>query len=241
MKRKIVGKIAALAAAVALGAPAAAAGKPQPSARPAAQANWNATVSRTAEGGFLLGNPAAGVKLVEFVSYTCPHCAHFEKEAADQLRIGFVQQGKGSVEIRPFVRDPVDLAATLLTRCGPQSRFFLRHTMFMRQQDKWLQPLANPSPTQRQRWFTGDLPTRMRNIANDFGFYPMMRTLGVDRPVADRCLGNTALADQLARQTQDSQTRLSIGGTPSFMVNGIVLAGTHDWRSLRPQLEARLR
>lgn len=241
MKRKIVGKMAAIAVALAAGTMLTAAGKPQPAARTAAQPNWNATVSRTPEGGFLLGNPAAGVKLVEFVSYTCPHCAHFEKEAADQLRIGFVQQGKGSVEIRPFVRDPVDMAAALLTHCGPQNRFFLRHTMFMRQQDKWLQPLANSSPAQRQRWFSGDLPTRMRNIANDFGFYPMMRTLGVERPVAERCLGNTALAARLASQTQDAQTQLSIEGTPSFMVNGIVLAGTHDWRSLRPQLEARLR
>ena len=240
MKRKIVGKMVAIAAALAAGTLLTAAGKPQPAAR-AAQPNWNATVSRTPEGGFLLGNPAAGVKLVEFVSYTCPHCAHFEKEAADQLRVGFVHQGKGSVEIRPFVRNPVDMAATLLTYCGPQSRFFLRHTIFMRQQDKWLQPLANPSPTQRQRWFSGDLPTRMRNIAEDFGFYLMMRATGVERPVAERCLADTALADRLARQTQDAQTRLSIEGTPSFMVNGIVLAGTHDWRSLRPQLEARLR
>jgi hypothetical protein len=49
----------------------------------------------------LLGNPRnAPVKLVEYISYTCPHCAHFEAESDAQLRIGFIATGKGSIEVR---------------------------------------------------------------------------------------------------------------------------------------------
>lgn len=205
------------------------------------KANWNATVARTAEGGHLLGNPAAKVKLVEFVSYTCSHCARFERESADQLRLGLVLPGKGSVEVRNFVRDPIDMTIALLTRCGPKEKFFANHTAFLRSQDNWIKPLLSPSPSQQQRWFSGDLATRLRYIASDFGFYEKMRTLGYNRQTVDRCLANTSLAEQLARQTQDMQTRFNVEGTPTFMVDGIVLAGTHDWRSLRPQLEARLR
>ena len=207
----------------------------------AAATNWNRTVARTAEGGHLLGNPAAAVKLVEFVSYTCPHCARFEQESADQLRLGFVAQGKGSIEVRNFVRDPVDLTVALLTNCGPKEKFFVNHTVFLRSQDTWMQPLSRMSPAQQQRWFTGNLATRVRFIASDFHFYDIMRTLGYDRTAVDRCLANTALAEQLAKQTQSDSDKYGVEGTPSFMVDGILLAGTHDWRSLRPQLEVRTR
>lgn len=213
----------------------------KPAAKPAAvRQNWNATVTRTAE-GHLLGNPAAGVKLVEFISYTCPHCAHFEKESADQLRLGFIAGGKGSIEVRSFVRDPIDMTVALLTHCGPRERFFVRHSVFLRSQDTWIAPLQRASPAQQQRWFSGDMATRFRYIAADFHLYDIMRTLGFDRPAVDRCLANTALADQLARQTAAAQDKYFVTGTPSFMLDGALLAGTHDWGSLRPQLEVRTR
>lgn len=233
--RKTLTGVALLAA----GALLTAAG--QPAKTRAVARNWNATVTATPEGGYLLGNPAARVKLVEFVSYTCPHCAHFEKEAADQLKVSFVSQGKGSVEVRPFVRDPVDMTVALLTRCGPKDRFFTRHTMFLRQQDKWMAPLRQMSPSQQQRWFTGEPVKRFRAVATDLRFYDIMRTLGFDGPAVDRCLANTALADQLSQHTADAAKQFNIEGTPSFVVNGVLLAGTHSWATLRPQLEARMR
>ncbi|QCI79904.1 hypothetical protein E6W36_11505 [Hankyongella ginsenosidimutans] len=42
-------------------------------------ANWPGTVSKTKDGGFIMGNPNAPIKLVEFASFTCPHCADFHK------------------------------------------------------------------------------------------------------------------------------------------------------------------
>ena len=79
---------------------------------------WNTTVALTAAGGHLIGNPAAPVKLVEYVSYTCPHCAHFESESEAALQLSFIKGGKGSVEIRSFLRNPIDVAASLLVECG---------------------------------------------------------------------------------------------------------------------------
>ena len=231
-------KVATICAALAAGTMLGAAGKPAPAPRTAG-ANWNATVTRTPEGGLMMGNPAAKVKLVEFVSYTCNHCAQFEREAADQLRLGLVAPGKGSVEVRSFVRDPIDMTIALLTRCGPKEKFFANHTTFLRKQDTWIKPLMNASQSQRQRWSTGELGVRLRFIASDLRFYDIMQTLGYNRQSVDRCLANTALVDQLARQTKEAADRFHINGTPTFMIDGIVLAGTHDWRSLRPQLEAR--
>ena len=41
--------------------------------------DWSEMVSETPEGGFVMGNPNAPVKLVEYGSMTCPHCAEFQE------------------------------------------------------------------------------------------------------------------------------------------------------------------
>lgn len=200
--------------------------------------NWNTTVAVTPAGNHVLGNPAAPVKLVEYVSYTCPHCAHFEQESEAALRLGYVAPGKISIEVRNYTRDSVDLAAALLTHCGPPQGYFQRHTAFLRSQDRWIETYSTAGPVQRQRWENEDLKTRMRYIATDFGFYAIAASRGVDRVSADRCLANEAMAQKLAavRKAGDD---LGVSGTPSFLINGTLLAGTHEWRALRLQLDAR--
>lgn len=212
---------------------------PKPARAPAA--NWNTVVTRTAQDTHLLGNPAAKVKLVEFISYTCPHCAHFEQQAEAQLRLGFVAGGKGSIEVRNFVRDPIDMTVALLTHCGPPSKFFMNHTAFLRSQSKWIVPYEDPSPSQRQRWFSGDFKTRTRYIAADFHLYDIMASRGYDRTTIDKCLADEALARRLAKSTDDAADKDFVPGTPSFMLDGVLLTGTNTWDALRPQIEARLR
>ena len=218
---------------------AAGAGAALAQTKPAAR-NWNTTVTVTPEGHHVLGNPAAKVRLTQFVSYTCPHCAQFEEQADAQLRLSFVATGKGAVEVRNFVRDPVDLTAALLTNCGPASKFFLNHTAFLRSQDKWIAPLASPSPAQRARWTSGAFAQRTRAIATDFKFYPIMASRGYTRQQIDQCLADEALANRLAASTQEAQDKLMVSGTPSFAIDGDLLAGTHSWAALRAQLAARL-
>lgn len=223
-----------LLAVAALGATAAVA-QTKPAAR-----NWNATITRTPEGTHILGNPAAKVKLTQFVSYTCPSCANFERQADGPLRLSFVANGQGAVEVRNFVRDPVDLTVALLTNCGPANKFFLNHTAFLRSQAKWIGPLAAPSPAQRTRWSTGNFAQRTRAIAQDFKFYPIMQSRGYTVQQIDKCLADEPLAKRLAAATDEAQTTLSVTGTPSFAIDGALLAGTHSWAALKPQLEARM-
>ena len=142
----------------------AAASAPKKAApRPAAAtANWNALVARTASGTHVLGNPNAKVKLGEYVSYTCSHCAEFHMASEAALRLKYVQSGAVSVEINHVLRDPVDATIAQLVNCGPSSKFLINHSMFLRSQSKWIQGLARSTPAQRNRWYTGDRATRMR-------------------------------------------------------------------------------
>lgn len=231
-------KLAGLALALIAGT-ALAATKPAP-AKPAAR-NWNAAMVLTPQGTHLLGNPAAKVKLTQFISYTCPHCAHFEEQADAQLKLLFVANGNGSIEVRNFVRDPVDMTVALLTNCGPPAKFFANHALFLRTQDKWIAPMVDPSPTQQARWSGGAFAQRTRAIARDFGFYQIMQTRGYTAIQVDKCLADEALARRLAASTDEATSKLFVTGTPMFAIDGVVLAGTYTWDALRPQLDARLR
>ena len=201
--------------------------------------NWNTVVER-ADGGHLIGNPDAALRLTEYVSYTCPHCAHFTQEGEQPIRLAYVGTGKVRLEIRNLVRDPVDLTAAVLANCGPVSRFPLNHSAFMLSQDEWIAKASSLTDAQRQRWSTGPIPGRLRAIAGDLGFYAIMERRGYTRADADRCLNDEAASQQIAEiSTRDWKTP-GITGTPSFAIDGSVLAGTHTWQALEPQLKARL-
>lgn len=201
--------------------------------------NWNTAVAVTPSGSHVLGNPAAKLKLTTFVSYTCPHCAHFEVEADAPLRLAYVRPGKVSVEVRHMLRDPIDLTVAMLTNCGTKDKFFLNHGMFMRSQATWMKPMMTANQAQRTRWTSGDLAARNRAIASDLHFYQIMATRGYDRITVDRCLADKAMADRLARQAQ-AASDLGVMKTPSFAINGSLLVGTGEWSELQPQIDAAL-
>lgn len=221
-------RLVALVLAATLAAPAA-----------AAPGSWIAAIRTTPGGGHAMGNPDAEVKLVEYLSYTCPHCAEFHKESDGPLRLAYVMPGKVSVEVRHFVRDPVDMTAALLTNCGEPKSFFKNHAAFLSSQPQWIAKLGRASAATKQRWTSGPMAARFRAIASDLGFYKLMEPRGLGRPALDRCLADEAMARRLAAQTAAAE-ELGLAGTPGFLLDGLPLSGTYDWTSLELQIKARL-
>ena len=200
--------------------------------------NWNSAIAVTADGSHQLGNPEAPVKLTEFVSYTCPHCAHFQKESDPVLRLTVIPQGKVSITVTNLLRNPIDLTVAMLTNCGDPKRFFVRHNAFFATQDTWLAKAQTMTQAQEQRWYQGTLPDRMRAIASDFGFYEKMSGWGIDRAQTDACLADTATLDKLKAQQQEAAT-LGLNSTPSFTLNGEALQ-VHDWPSVSKAITDKL-
>lgn len=206
----------------------------------AAAPAWLTTVSKTAD-GYRLGNPDAKVKLVAFESYTCPHCAHFEQEDTPKLKLVYIQNGQVSLEVRHFVRDPVDLTAAMLTQCVPQAKFFDVHRSIFLSYDKFAPVMSKATKAQRDRWYSpNDRAAGRRTIASDMGFYPIVAKYGLNRAAADKCLGNQAAAERIAAQTAAIDKKYPDLGTPSFIINGVMLGATHEWSMLKLQIDARL-
>lgn len=220
----------ALAACAVLSIAAAPKGTAPRKGLPAASTNWATATAVTADGSHRLGNPDAPLKLVEYVSYTCPHCAHFHKEADPVLRLTMVPKGQISVTVTNFLRNPIDLTVAMLTNCGDPKRFFVRHNAFFASQDKWLAKAEATNREQQQRWYQGDFPARMRAMASDLGFYDQTASWGLSRAQTDQCFANTAMLDKLKGQQGEVQA-LGLQGTPSFTLNGNLLDG-HDWATV---------
>ena len=210
-------------------------------AKPAAPAKsagiaWDQKLSRSPAGNHVIGNPAAKVRLVEFMSYTCPHCAHYAHDSKVPLLSGPVRQGKVAIEVRPFFRNIVDVSATLLALCGADSRFLGNHHAIMEAQSNWLK---NPPEGTQERWASPDFGAKMKAVAQDMGLYSLMTARGYTPAQLDQCLANRALADKLAEQTNQAMQG-GVRGTPSFMING-KLQEAHEWKVLQPLLTAAIR
>lgn len=198
----------------------------------AASPNWLTTSAKT-EVGHRIGNPQADAKLIEYVSYTCPHCGDFFKEADAPIKLTLVQPGKASVEVRHVIRDPVDLAATVLANCGPADKFWGNHDMFFARQEKWTTAWQLTLPSQRQRWQSGPIGQRLRAIASDLDFYAMMESRGYSRTEVDKCLTNESAIRSLAEKSAAAADADGVTGTPSFVLNGKLLSGVHTWGQLQ--------
>jgi protein-disulfide isomerase len=200
---------------------------------------WHANVTVSPSGSHVLGKPDAAVKLVEYVSYTCSHCAEFEVEASDAMRLAWVSPGRLSIEVRHLMRDPIDATVTQLANCGAPAKFFGNHAAFLRSQATWISRQQKLTRAQQERWKVGDNPTRRRTIATDLNLYDIMLRRGYDRPTVNRCLADEKLAERLAAQTK-AASEAGVRATPSFALNGGLLAGTHTWDMLEPQIRARM-
>ncbi|NIJ15872.1 thioredoxin domain-containing protein [Sphingobium vermicomposti] len=195
-------------------------------------ANWTNQVSLSPIGGHVLGNPAAPAKLVEYVSYTCSHCAHFVAEASGPLKTGYVHGGKVSVEVRNAVRDKYDLTAALLARCGGPKRFFGNHEALFANQNAWMEKLQ---VYDRDAAKPQDQKAALRDIGQKTGLYALMAKRGFTPAQLNACIGNAASMKQIVAMTDEAWKKVKIGGTPAFTING-ALAGGSSWTDLRAAL-----
>jgi protein-disulfide isomerase len=228
--------LAASAATIASAALLPAAGTAQ-----TATGAWTEKVVQSGVGGHVLGNTAAPQKIIEYMSYTCPHCALFEAESNPALASGFIANGKTSLEVRNFVRDPVDLTVALLARCGEPRSFFRRHKGLLSSQKTWLGKANALGQAGQAAWYQGDNDIRIKRIASDLGLYDELRRhapLATDAQI-NVCLTNKAEQNKVLAMTKFASDTVKVQGTPSFTLNGKLLADVYDWKSLEPLLASR--
>lgn len=203
--------------------------------------DWTQVVRPTPAGGFVMGNPNARVKLVEYGSMTCPHCRAFDADGVPTLVGKYVKSGKVSWEFRNYVRDAFDITAALITRCnGPTTFFPLTRAMFQ-EQSNWIAKVQATPEDQLKS--LGDVPMNRRfvEMARLAGLQQLAQAHGLAAARSAQCLANEKSVDQLAEMDKRATTDFpDFAGTPTFLLNGKMLEKTATWEALEPQLKAAL-
>jgi len=216
-------------------------------ANPPPGGTWADVANATSAGGFVMGNPNAKVKLVEYGSLTCPHCKAFDDEAVPTLIEKYVKSGKVSWEFRNYVRDPFDLTASLIARCNGAQSFFPLMRALYKDQAVWVSKIQAAPQDQLQG--LQNLPPNQEFVqaAKFAGLPDWAAARGVPVAKSSQCLADEKTINQLVQMTSDASTQYpDFPGTPTFVLNGKMVVLTKAtaeevWPALSSKLDEAMK
>lgn len=207
-------------------------------ARAAPARDWSRVATRKPDGAFVEGNPAARVKLVEYLSFTCPHCAVIEGQAVAPLTARYIRPGLVSYEVRHALRDVFDFSATLLARCAGPRAFFAVAPAVYADQPAWVARAAAWSQTA-----PANLPPDkvFPAAAAGAGLDGFFAARGLPPARAAACLADEGERKRLTDMANEAWNRPNFPGTPAFLVNGVPVDRVASWADLDRALAAALK
>jgi protein-disulfide isomerase len=200
--------------------------------------DWTQTVTQTQAGGYLMGNPNAPVKLVEYGSFTCGHCAKFSEEATEPLQTRYVKSGQVSWEFRPFLLFPSDPGIGMLMRCQAPTAFFTLTDQLYATQSEWIKQVQQVAEQQGEQIQSMPAAQRAAYVVQAAGLDQFFRQRGLPEARVNACLNDSSHLQALT-DTTSLGVNEGVTGTPSFFINGDkVEAGT--WADLEPEIKKAL-
>lgn len=146
------------------------------------------------------GAEDAPVEIIEYASYTCPHCANFHKGPYKQLKKDFIDTGKVKFVYREVYFDRYGLWASMVARCAGPEKFFGISDLIYEGQAEWTRA-GGPA----------EIVDELRKIG---------RLAGIDNDQLEACLQDGTRAQTLVAWYQENAERDGVQATPSFVMNG---------------------
>ena len=198
--------------------------------------SWTDTVVATPEGGVRMGNPDAPIKMIEYGSLSCPHCAKLAQDGFATLMKDYVGTGRVSLEFRSVIIHPQDTPLTLLVRCGPVEAQFPLIEQVYANFDAMQEPLNDQAVTQRANAaLQGPAEQRMVGLADALKYTEFFSARGLTVEKAHACLADAGKVKEIADFTQKYSAE-GVNQTPTILINGNQLDKV-DW----PDVELALK
>lgn len=144
------------------------------------------------------GNPDSGVTLIEYASFTCPHCRSFHANVMPQLTRDYIDTGLINFVYREVYFDRYGLWAGMVARCGGPLRYFGIVDLLYAQQSEWTQ--GSPA----------EIAENLKRIG---------RTAGLSNEELDACMTDAAMAEAMIATYEANMEVHEIPGTPAFILN----------------------
>lgn len=165
------------------------------------------------------GAEDAPVTVVEYASFTCPHCANFHKNVLPSIKENYIETGKVRFIFREAYFDKFGLWASLMARCGGEMRYFGITDILMADQKAWL---GEGDPT--------EVVANLRRIG---------LSTGMTNESLDACFDDGDQVQALVAWYQENFTRDNMDSTPSFLINGQKYANM-DYEKFATVLDEKL-
>ncbi len=164
------------------------------------------------------GDPRAPMTVVEMSDFQCPWCRKFTVETAGALDSEYVRTGKVHwifVNLPIPQLHPNAVAAAELAMCAAsRGKFWPMHDLLYRNQDRWA-PLREPEPY-------------LLTLAD---------SLRIPRDSIVPCLQRGTMRD-LVQRDANTAARIGANSTPTFLVQGALLAGAYPVEVFRHILDS---
>ncbi len=167
---------------------------------------------------FALGDPDAPVELIEYASFTCPHCATFHDQVLPQLKRDYVETGKVRFVYREVYFDRPGLWAAMVARCAGEMRYFGVVDMIYRNQSAWTQ---------------GDAATIAGNLRR------IGLSAGLEDAEIDACMQDAETAQAMLDNSNANREEYPIEGTPALVIDG-TLYGNMSYEDIAARIEDAL-
>ncbi|KAF0675483.1 DsbA family protein [Profundibacterium mesophilum] len=146
-----------------------------------------------------MGNPDAEVTVIEYASFTCPHCKNFHAGPLKELKSEYIDPGKINFIYREIYFDRYGLWAGMLARCGGPARYFGLADLLYEQQSEW----------------TKGEPAQVADNLRRLG-----KTAGLEEDRIEACMSDADKAQAMVARFEETSKADDINSTPSFVING---------------------
>ncbi|WP_088154918.1 DsbA family protein [Inquilinus limosus] len=168
---------------------------------------------------YVLGKADAPVTVLEFASFTCPHCAAFTNDVLPQIEKSYIDTGKVKLVFRQFPLNGLDLRAGMMARCAPREQYF---------------NIAKVLFAQQQSWALSDPNAALSALAQIGGM------AGLPKDKFDACLADNSIADGIVNGMQAAQTEYQVNATPTFVVEGEKIEGEASFDTFKAIFDKKL-
>ncbi len=144
-----------------------------------------------------MGSKNAPIKIKEYFSLTCGHCANFHVKTLPQLKERYIDTGKVQLEFIDYPLDRLAIIAATLARTLPT-------------EDGYLEAISILLKKQKQWAYSKKPLDELRSIAKLFG---------VSSKQFEEILKNIPLMQEIINKMEKESKNFNIESTPTFIIN----------------------
>ena len=146
------------------------------------------------------GDEDAPIEMIEYASFTCPHCATFHADVYPKLKINYIDKGLVKFIYREVYFDKYGMWASMIARCAGPDKFFGMTDQIYRKQSVWARAESDVA-----------IITELRKIG---------LLAGLDETQLGQCLQDGVKLRALVEWYSENAKRDEIKSTPTLVING---------------------